>query len=258
MERHSVGVPNPRVSWKAAMATQQMSAGDFILSLDPRSMPRYTPREAACYLGVPDSTIRAWFFGMTYGRPPQRRWFAPFLTPASDDLLSFYDIASAHVLLAMKKRGVRPDDLRSIVEMLRIDPRSDSRYPLLGRNFFLFGRKIVIKEVGKRLMLSRRGPQLGIKQVIDKFLSRLDLDKDKMPLRLRPLRTVRESGRGFIVIDPSIAAGRPVIRGTGIVAEIIAKRKQSGESEARLARDYGVSRRAIKEAVKYLPPKKAA
>jgi uncharacterized protein (DUF433 family) len=89
--------------------------------------------------------------------------------------------------------------------------------------------------------------------VLDKFLSRLDLDRDKMPLRIRPLRTVRERGKGFIVIDPQIAAGRPVVRGTGIIAEIIAKRKKSGESVARLAKDYRISQRAIEEAIKYYP-----
>lgn len=235
------------------MATAHISAEDFVLSLDPRAMPRYTPAEAAVYLGIPETTIRAWFFGMPVTKGGTRRWFAPFLTPASDELLSFYDIASAHVMLAMKKQNVRPEDLRGIVEGLRLDPRFDFRYPLLGRNFWLFGKKIVTKELGKRLVRYRGGVQYGIKEVLDKFLSRLDLDKDKMPLRIRPLRTMKERGRGFIVIDPNIAAGRPVVLGTGIVAEIIAKRKKSGESVTRLAVDYGITRRAVEEAIKYYP-----
>src|SRR5438552_17387091 len=167
------------------MATYQISAEDFFLSLDPRVMPRYGVNEAACYLGAPASTIRAWFFGMPYGRKNNRRWFAPVLTPASDDLLSFYDIASAHVLLAMKSQGVKSEDLRHVVNSLRIDPRFDERYPLLGRTFWLFGRRVVTKELGKRLVHSRYGTQYGIRQVLDKFLSRLDLDRDKMPLRIR-------------------------------------------------------------------------
>lgn len=240
------------------MATHQMSTEEFFLSLDPRAMPRYTPREAALYLGLPESTMRAWFFGMPYGRKPNRRWFAPFLTPASDDLLSFYDMASAHVLLAMKKHGVSSEDLRHIVEGLRLDARFDTRYPLLGRTFWLFGKRVVTKELGKRLVRSRRGVQYGLKEILDKFLARLDLDRNKMPIRLRPLRTIEESGRGFIVIDPKVAAGRPVVRGTGIVAEIIAKRKKSGESVARLAKDYRISRRAVEEAIKYFPTAKAA
>jgi uncharacterized protein (DUF433 family) len=60
------------------------------------------------------------------------------------------------------------------------------------------------------------------------------------------------------VIDPQLSAGRPVIKGTGIAAEVISKRKKSGESLALLARDYRVSVGAIKEAVKYFETAKAA
>src|SRR5438477_10606417 len=104
--RNEVGI-----SLEVAVATHQISAEEFFLSIDPRAMPRYTVNEAAVYLGAPVSTIRSWFYGMSYGKI-KRRWFAPFLTPASDDLLSFYDVASAHVLLAMKKNAIKSEDLR--------------------------------------------------------------------------------------------------------------------------------------------------
>jgi uncharacterized protein (DUF433 family) len=241
------------------VATHQISAAeDFFRNLDTRAMPRYTYGEASRYLGIPESTLRAWFVGMSYGKLPDQKWFTPFLVPASPDLLSFYDISSAHVLLAMKKKGVSQEDLRWIVEVLRYDRRFDSRYPLLGKNFWLFGRKVVLKQLGKRLTLSRRGVQLGLRQVMDRFLARLELDKDKMPVRLSPLRTLRERGKGYIVIDPNLASGRPVVKGTGIAAEVIFRRKKSGESETRLAKDYRISRRAVKEAIKYFPARKAA
>lgn len=241
------------------MGAQHTSlAESFFRTVDARAMPRYTYGEASRYLGIPESTLRAWFVGMSYGRLPDQKWFTPFLVPASPDLLSFYDISSAHILLAMKKKGVSQEDLRWIVEVLRSDRRLDSRYPLLGRNFWLFGKKIVVKELGKRLTLSRRGVQLGLRQVMDRFLSRLELDQDKMPLRLSPLRTLRERGKGYIVIDPNLAGGRPVVKGTGIAAEVIFKRRKSGESETRLAKDYRISRRAVEEAIKYFPTRKAA
>jgi len=239
-------------------AHQISVAESFFRNLDARAMPRYTYGEASRYLGIPESTLRAWFVGMSYGKLPDQKWFTPFLVPSSPDLLSFYDISSAHVLLAMKKKGVSQEDLRWIVQVLRNDRRFDSRYPLLGRNFWLFGKRIVVKELGKRLTLSRRGVQLGLREIIDRFLSRLETDKDRMPVRLSPLRTLHERGKGYIVIDPNLASGRPVIKGTGIAAEVIFKRKKSGESEARLAKDYRISPRAVKEAIKYFPARKAA
>ncbi len=219
-------------------------------------MPRYTFGEAGRYLGLAESTVRAWFVGTTYGTQPNIKAFEPILKPAGPDLLSFYDIASAHVLLAMKAKGVSQDDLRAIVGGLDRE-YPDSEYPLLGRNFFLFGRDVVVKKLGTRLNLSRNR-QLGIKVVMDKFLARIELDANLMPVRFSPLRSQRDRGKGYIVIDPDLGAGRPVVRGTGIPAEIIARRKKSGESVPLLARDYRISRRAVEEAIRYFPTGKAA
>jgi uncharacterized protein (DUF433 family) len=240
------------------MSAQALSVQHYFESLDAREMCRYTHGEAARYLGVPESTIRAWFVGTTYGMQPNRRIFHPILKPASPTHLSFYDIASAHVLVALKNKGARTEDIRLAVESVQKE-RPDSRYPLLGMKFFMFGRDVIIKQVGLRLNLSK-GRQLGLKNIMDKFLSRLELDSKGMPLRFAPIkgRAERLKGAGFIVIDPDLSAGRPVIKGTGVAAEVISKRKNSGESLAVLAKDYRVSRRAIEEAVKYFQAAKAA
>ncbi len=233
-----------------------ISAAEFIRSIDSRDMPRYTMGEAAAYLGLPESTLRAWFVGTTYGTSPHIHRFHPVLTPASRDLLSFFDVASAHILMAFKQRHVAPGDLRAIVASLRTEFPND-RYPLLGKNFYMFGKSVILKTLGERLSLNK-GRQLGMRRIMDKFLSRVEVDLQDMPIRFSPLRNERERGKGFIVIDPQFSSGRPVIRGTGIAAEIIAKRKKSGESVASLAKDYRVSRRAIQEAVNYFPQKQAA
>src|SRR5271156_5836565 len=86
-------------------------------------MPRYTVGQISTYLREPESTIRAWFFGMPYGKKPHIRHFKPILKPAGRDLLSFYDAASAHVLLALKAKQVSTEDIRAIVQTL------DNLYP---------------------------------------------------------------------------------------------------------------------------------
>lgn len=230
----------------------------YLCELDARAMPRYTFGEAARYLGLPESTLRAWFLGTTWGTQPNLHQFRPFLKPASRDLLSFFDIASVHVLMAFKRQGVPPESIRAVVESLQLE-RPTVRYPLLGTDFFLFGREVIIKELGQLLNLSKHR-QLGLKNVMNKFLSRMEFDSEQMPLRFKPLlgngKRLREDGR--IVIDPQLSAGRPVLRGTGIPAEVISMRRKSGESYALLARDYRVSVGAIKEAVRYFESAKAA
>ena len=159
------------------------------------------------------------------GTAPQVKHFDRILEPASPDLLSFYDIASAHVLMALKAKGVPPSDIREVVRGLR-EEYPASPYPLLGRDFFIFGRDVIIKNLGA---VSSRNRQLGLRAVMDKFMARIELDANLMPVRFSPLHTHRERGKGYIVIDPDFASGWPIIKGTGIAAEIIAKRKGSGE-----------------------------
>ena len=235
---------------------RETAAAIYIRELDSRAMPRYTFGEAAGYLGLPESTIKSWFVGMPYGTAPNVKRMEPILAPASKDLLSFYDIASAYVLMVFKAKGARPQDLREIVLELAKEYQ-DARYPLLGRDFHLFGKDVVLKKAGKLLNLSR-SRQMGLRKVMERFLLRIEFDATFMPLRFSPLRTHRERGKGYIVIDPDFAYGRPVIRGTAIPAEIIANRREAGESEARLAKDYRISKRAVKEAVKHFPQRKAA
>jgi uncharacterized protein (DUF433 family) len=230
----------------------------YLSELDTRAMPRYTFGEAARYLGLPESTLRAWFLGTTWGTRPNTRQFHPFLKPASHDLLSFFDIASVHVLMAFKRQGVPPEDIRTVVQSLHLE-HPDARYPLLGIEFFMFGRNVIIKQLGQLLNLSKHR-QYGLKKVMNKFLSRMEFDSDQMPLRFKPLvgtgKRIREDGR--IIIDPQLSAGRPVLKGTGIAAEVISMRRKSGESVALLAKDYRVTASAIKEAVRYFETAKAA
>ncbi len=81
---------------------------DF-LNRDPREMPRYSVGEAARYLDIPEQTLRAWFYGPTYGSGSSIQPFPPILRPARISLLSFFDIASAHTLVALKKEGLLPN-----------------------------------------------------------------------------------------------------------------------------------------------------
>jgi hypothetical protein len=131
----------------------------FIRKLDSRAMPRYSFGEAGGYLGLPESTIRSWFVGMPYGSGPNVKRMERILVPASKDLLSFYDIASAHVLMAFKAKGARPIDLRNIVRELEKE-FPGARYPLLGRDFQFFRNDVVVRIAGKLLNLSK-SRQLG-------------------------------------------------------------------------------------------------
>ena len=70
-------------------------------------------------------------------------------------------------------------------------------------------------------------------------LHRIDRDPQGVPIKLYPFtRSTIDDAPALIVIDPTLAAGRPVLKGTGLATGILAERYKAGESVAQLARDY--------------------
>jgi uncharacterized protein (DUF433 family) len=54
----------------------------------------------------------------------------------------------------------------------------------------------------------------------------------------------------WVVIDPQVQFGRPVLAGTGIPTFVIAERYEAGESISDLARDYDRPEKEIEEAIR--------
>lgn len=66
------------------------------------------------------------------------------------------------------------------------------------------------------------------------------------PKVLGVMRKKRSDGFLFIEIVPELGFGRPVVKGTGIVAEEIANRNRGGDSIVELSKDYGLTEGVIR------------
>jgi uncharacterized protein (DUF433 family) len=91
---------------------------------------------------------------------------------------------------------------------------------------------------------------LGIWQILNLYLERIQWDKDGLAAKLFPVRASQMNGPR-IVIDPKISFGRPVVSGTGITASVLWHRKRLGEQIADISKDYGLDRSAVEEAISY-------
>ena len=54
-------------------------------------------------------------------------------------------------------------------------------------------------------------------------------------------------------MDPEVSSGRPVVDGTGLMAEIIVGRFNTGEGIGSIADDYGLQISQIEEVIRYAP-----
>lgn len=112
------------------------------------------------------------------------------------------------------------------------------------------GLDLFIERYGQLVSISRAG-QTVMREMMTAALHRTDRDPQGVPIKLYPFtRSSIDDAPALIVIDPTLAAGRPVLKGTGLATGILAERYKAGESVAELARDYERSKAEIEEAIR--------
>jgi uncharacterized protein (DUF433 family) len=207
------------------------------LDSDPREAPIYGVREAADYVGVPRSTLRHWLATPKHG-------VAVILTPDGANDLSFYNLLEAHILRVAIERHVTLPRIRIAVETLR-ERAPGSAHPLLEQEIFTGGpfRSLFVKSLAGVEDIGHSG-QLAIRKFLTRFLTRIDRDQNG-PYQLRPY------GFQHVAINHRIAGGQPVVKGTGILIELLAARRRGGESVLDLASDYRIPVHDVRDAIKY-------
>lgn len=218
---------------------------------DPRELPAYSIPEAAQYLVIPTATLRSWVLGRAYPTQTGQRRFEPVIELPDSKLpaLSFVNLVEAHVLDAIRRQHkIALNKVRRATRYLK--NRFRSRHPLADQTFETDGLDLFIQEYGKLIAISKNG-QLAMRELLEAHLRRIDRDKSGVAVRLYPFTRKREPDEPkFVVIDPAISFGRPVLQGTGIATAVVAGRYKAGESIEELAADYGRGTHEIQEAIR--------
>ena len=218
---------------------------------DARWLPAYSLAEAARYLRLPLPTLRAWVVGRTYatGGGPRRSPPALAIARAKPAMLSFVNLAEAHVLAAITRdHDVPLQRVRPALAFLA--RRFGSPHPLIDRIFETDRHDLFVREAGRLVNVSRAG-QVALGATLDLFLSRIEWDATGIAARLFPFTGRAESGTPrAVVIDPNLAFGKPVLANTSVPTVIVAERFKAGESLAALAADYGRDPLDIQEAIR--------
>ena len=223
-----------------------------VKNIDLRDQPAYTLAEAARYVKVATATLRSWVVGRPYPKADGVGRFHPLIHPPSPQppILSFWNLIEAHVLRSLRTdHGISIGALR---QALAYGEKSlNVERLLLRKELRTQARQIFLEHYGQLINLSASG-QLAMRRLFDEYLKRVEWDEWQFPVRLYPFVSgeTQQSHRP-IVIDPTIAFGRPVVLRMGISTSIIAERIDAGETVAELAVDYGLSVPEIEQAVLY-------
>jgi uncharacterized protein (DUF433 family) len=124
-------------------------------------------------------------------------------------------------------------------------------HPLAHQQLLTDGVSLFAERFGQLVNLSREG-QLAVRELLEAHLRRIEHDARGLALRLFPFsRGESLEVPRIVVVDPRVSFGRPVIDGTAVRTEVVARRLKAGESVADLAADYGVQVGEIEEAIRY-------
>lgn len=219
---------------------------------DPIAVPAYSIAEASHLLRVAPATVRSWVLGRRYPTQSGTSHSRAVIEIADRERhsLSFRNLVELHVLSAIRRvHGVKLDAVRNAVRFLQQE--FGSKHPLADDEMQTDGKDLFVDRYGEVVNVSAHG-QIAMKDILGRYLQRIERDSHGVPIRLYPFTTTREDvGRRTIVIDPRVQFGRPCLRGTGTPTSVIAERYTAGDSIKALAADYDRSIDDIEEAVRY-------
>lgn len=216
-------------------------------SLDPREVPMYWLSEVALFTGVPSSTLKRWTGQIGRSKPLIAAPHDELQQRDSELRLSFANLLEAHILDATRKRDIPVSRIRRGLDFLAQESPDTITHPLLSHTFYSVPglRDMFIRTLeGEAINVSRYG-QAGLGDILNEHLHRIEWDQTG-PVRLMPMRTER------VVIDLNVSGGQPVIRGTGVLATILAGRWHAGDKLEELARGYELPLEDVREAVRYI------
>ncbi len=207
--------------------------------------PSYPIAEAARLINVPRTTLGAWVKGRSHATNAGPRHVPGVIVPADPGYLSFTNLVEAFTLAAMRREHrLQLSQIRKAIKY--VESEMGIERPLAQQAFKTDGVSLFVEKLGKLINVSSHG-QLAMQQILREHLARIDYQRG-MAVRLYPMR--RPEQPKSIVIDPKLAYGRPVLRGTGIPARMIVNRFNAGDSTHALADDYNVAVELIEEALR--------
>jgi uncharacterized protein (DUF433 family) len=217
---------------------------------DPREVPAYTVKLASHYLRMPAATLRSWVQGRNYRTSAGVVFASPIiqLPDAAIGLLSFYNLAEAHVLSALRREHeISMHAIKTALDFVK--QKFGWERPLIQQRFEVSGAMMLVRQLEDDLVDAAGGGQ-RVLGYVKEHLQRIEWE-DKLAARLYPFtRKHFAHTPRMVLIDPRYSFGQPFLAKTRIPTAVVAERYKAGDSVKHLAGDYGCPQEAIEEAIR--------
>jgi uncharacterized protein (DUF433 family) len=197
----------------------------------------FTLPEAASFLGMKYRTLFDW------ARPPDSE---PLITtlavPGHQPSVPFIGFAEAFVIMAAQTAGISERRIRPSILALR--RRYPIPYLLAHRRIYTDGAELLLRVLDDEDLEVPRTNQRQFTAAVKDQLREIQYADDGFAQRIR-----LPQYRADVTVDPRVASGWPILEAGGARLKDVVDRYRGGDSEAEIARDFGVPLETILEVV---------
>ena len=218
-------------------------------------LPTRTIPEAAQYLAIDPWRLLDWYSKRNAVLKPSG-WYGEAQAFA---LLSFRDMEEAYkVYLLRTKFHYSMQYIRAALVQARRESKSD--HPLIDEKMIAFDcLALYMRGRGRRkrhvIALGADRP-LYIPEVIDTWGKRIVSDSKGRTKQIFPWRFAeKDDDSRPVSIQPDVMSGRLVVTGTRLPVNVLAQRKQEGETVEHIAKDYGLDPIQVRQALQHFGQK---
>lgn len=227
------------------------------MAIDRFSTPLYSVSEASRYLGVSDSTFRAWARGYTRRSDGRADVRGDAIVTTIDDQprgsasIPFIGLAEGMVLAGIRASGVPLQRVRPALDRLRA--QFGLEHALASKRLYTDGAE-VLYDLGQatedgaevRRLVVVRNNQLVFNEVVEQYLQRIEFARDGFAEILH----LPGYEQADVVVDPRRGFGQPTFVAGGARIEDALGMFWSGESLATVSAEYGVPEEELEDALR--------
>lgn len=199
----------------------------------------YSQAEAARYVDMPATTLRDWAHP-TRGRDGRPMVTSLRPTAPGQPTVPFIGLAEALFLSALRRAGVPMQQIRPALAM--VEERLGVDHALASQRLFAVGPQLLWQvasegELGaeqRRALIVLRDGQYVFREVVERYLQRIEYAPDEYAARLRP----PQYEVADVLIDPEINFGVPYFAMSGAPLYAVLSRLRAGEHTAEVAADF--------------------
>ena len=214
----------------------------------------YTFQEASKLTNASPQELRRWLKGHAYKAQDSKRHVnsAPLWQTELAELefegISFHDLLEVRFVQVFRKHGVSLQTIRFASQQAR--EMFNHPYPFTCKRFETDGRTIfaaALKATGETQLLDLSKKQFAFAKIIEPSLYRgIEFGRDELASRWYPVKRSKA-----IVLDPSIAFGKPIVTHGYIRTSILYDAVKAEENKQFVAKLYEVPISAVEAAIRF-------